>query len=70
MAEIDVPTAAALTKITQDVGGDANVAAPIVLRASAAGLASVEITIPTSTDPADGVMEVAVASAGKPVTIE
>ena len=39
----------------------------IVVEASSPGFASVQITIPTSTDPKDGVMAIAEASAGQPV---
>jgi hypothetical protein len=71
LQEIDVE-AGMQTHIITKTGDDAidNNATPIMLRATAQGLPSATITIPTSTDPADGVMEVAAASAGKPVTIE
>ena len=71
LREIDIESGVQ-TRITTQTGDDVidNVATPIVLQATAEGLPAVTITIPTSIDPADGVMEVAAASAGKPVTIE
>ena len=41
--------------------------APIVVEATAAGFAPARLSIPTSTDPADNVLAVAEAAAGKPV---
>lgn len=60
-----------ITLITPHSGDSSvdGVATPIVVEASAANLPPVRIAIPTSTDTADGVMEVAAASAGKPVAI-
>lgn len=71
LQEIDIE-AGTQTRIATKTGDDAidNVAVPIVLQATAPGLSTATITIPTSTDVADGVMHVAAASAGKPVTIE
>eukprot|EP01043_Picozoa_sp_COSAG02_P047906 COSAG02_NODE_4642_length_5137_cov_4.568877_1_plen_438_part_00 len=69
MQEIDVDSGAQ-TRIITETSDDAAAATPIVLQATAQGLLSATITIPTSTDPSDSVMQVAAASAGKRVTIE
>ena len=66
LAEIDVETGL----LTQIAPGTDDAATPIVLQASADGLPGVSITIPTSTSASAGVMAVAAASAGKPVTFD
>ena len=48
-----------------NAGGGAST--PIVVEATVDGLPPARVTIATSTDPADGVMAVAQAGAGKPV---
>ena len=69
LQEIDIESGLQ-TRITTHTGNTTIDAAaePIVLKASAPGLPSATLKIPTSTDPADGVMQVAAASAGKRVT--
>ena len=71
LKEIDIESGL-LTRITTAKGDDAvdTVAEPIVLQATAVGLPPATIHIPTSANPADGVMQVAAASAGKTVVFD
>ena len=66
LRQIDVsgPMAATLSPEEAKLAMDTS---PILVEASTPGLPPVRVSIPTSTDPADGVLAVAQAAAGKPV---
>ena len=71
LREIDLDHARpGATRILLHGDGVGAAGGPIVLRASAPGLEEATISVPTSVDPADGVMEVAARSAGTKVSIE
>lgn len=73
LLEIDVNSGAGQSAhIVPPLEDEATLAAPapIVIQASSPGLRTATISVPTSTDPADGVLAVAARSAGKKVSID
>ena len=70
LLQIDVDSSSRTRVVLDSDSDDVVPAPPIVLQASAPGLPSATISVPTSADPADGVLEVAARSAGKRVSID